>query len=1012
MKKSVLAIVCILLCIGSAQALTQRTKYNFNPDWLLQPGDCPIANDGTPVFADPKSDDSGWKEVNLPAAWNENEAFRVGISSLSDSVVWYRKHFRLPAKHKGQKIFIEFEGARQAAEIWVNGRHIGLHENGVMAFGFDLSDAVNFGNKDNVIAVRTDNSWQYREQETDTPFQWIHKSFNANYGGLSKNVILHCTNKLYQTLPLYSNLGTTGIYVYASDLNIREKTAVLHIESQVRNENGKAQDFYMNVVVRDNDGNIIREFQSEPFHAEAGETIIAHTSTPLSKLKFWSWGYGYLYRISTVLIADKQIVDRVQTTTGFRKTDFRNGMFFLNERVLQLKGYAQRSTNEWPGVGSAVAPWLSDYSNGMIERGNGNFVRWMHITPWKQDIESCDRVGLIEVMPAGDSERDVEGRQWEQRLELMRDAIIYNRNNPSIIFYECGNEMISEEHMSDMKALRDLYDPNGGRAIGSREMLDSKVAEYGGEMLYINKSAGKPLFATEYNRNEGYRKYWDNYSYPFHKDGDGPLYRNQPAAEYNMNMDSYVIETVRRWYDYWECRPGTGRRVSSGGANIVFSDTNTHWRGAENYRCSGEVDAMRIPKDAYFAHEVMWGGWVNIENKYYKSHIVGHWNYPEGTVKDVYVVSNGERVQLFLNGISLGWGQRSYQFLFTFPNVKWKSGELTAIAYDAEGHEIGEPALLKTAGEPKSIQLTETEGPNGFFADGADMVLVDVEVVDQNGQRCPLDNHTVHFDTKGPVDFRGGVAQGEGNCVLSRDLPVEAGINRILLRSTRQAGEIVLTASAEGLRSDTLRLKSKAIDVQDGLTTWFPKDGLISYLWRGSTPTYPSYTISRIPVSIRSAQAGCNQTLAAQSFDDNELSEWRNDGRIQTAWIEYQLSREAELTDCCLKLTGWRTRSYQLRIKGISSDEKGRQESILWEGSTPRSLGYITLPLSGDRPFQTVRIEAYGENSEKDAFASIVEVGGNVELDLFKAPEGSADPKGELRIVETEFYTRSIGHGE
>ena len=79
---------------------------------------------------------------------------------------------------------------------------------------------------------------------------------------------------------------------------------------------------------------------------------------------------------------------------------------------------------------------------------------------------------------------------------LMRDAIVYNRNNPSIVFYECGNKGISEDHMKEMKALRDTFDPLGGRAIGSREMLDSKVAEYGGEMLYINKSANKPVWAA------------------------------------------------------------------------------------------------------------------------------------------------------------------------------------------------------------------------------------------------------------------------------------------------------------------------------------------------------------------------------------------------------------------------------------------------------------------------------------------------------------------------------------
>ena len=87
----------------------------------------------------------------------------------------------------------------------------------------------------------------------------------------------------------------------------------------------------------------------------------------------------------------------------------------------------------------------------------------------------------------------------------MRDAIIYNRNNPSILFYECGNKAISREHMIEMKAVRDKYDPFGGRAIGSREMLDIREAEYGGEMLYINRSEHHPMWATEYCRDEGLR---------------------------------------------------------------------------------------------------------------------------------------------------------------------------------------------------------------------------------------------------------------------------------------------------------------------------------------------------------------------------------------------------------------------------------------------------------------------------------------------------------------------------
>jgi beta-galactosidase/beta-glucuronidase len=334
-------------------------------------------------------------------------------------------------------------------------------------------------------------------------------------------------------------------------------------------------------------------------------------SSVVTGLQFWSWGYGYLYAVQTMLKINGSVVDAVTTRTGFRKTEFKNGMIYLNDRVIMVHGYAQRTSNEWPAIGLSVPAWMSDYSNGLMVESGGNLVRWMHITPWKQDVESCDRVGLMQAMPAGDAEADVTGVRWEQRKAVMRDAIIYNRNNPSIIFYECGNENISEAHMQQMKDIRDKFDPHGGRAIGSREMLDSKLAEYGGEMLYTNKSSDIPMWAMEYSRDEGSRKYWDDFTPPYHKDGDGPLHNGQTAAMYNRNMESHAVENVKRWFEFWNERPGTGKRVSSGGVNIVFSETNTHHRGEENYRRSGEVDALRIKKQNFYANKVMWYGWVN-----------------------------------------------------------------------------------------------------------------------------------------------------------------------------------------------------------------------------------------------------------------------------------------------------------------------------------------------------------------------------------------------------------------
>ena len=1004
-KTVFVAMLALVLALDAGAV--ERKKLNFNADWLLCVGDEPEATKST-------FNDNQWKRVTLPYAFNGDEAFRKDIVDLTDTICWYRKHFKLPKEDLQGKVFIEFEGVRQGADFYLNGHHLGFSENGVMACGFDLTPYIKEG--ENVLAVRCDNSWTYRSREYDSRYQWNDRNFNANYGGIPKNVYLHITDKLYQTLPLYSNLGTTGTYVYATDFgyswprHLNKRVATIHAESQVKNDDNKPRTFRMTMCLRDREGKMQFYTESEVVTLQPGETTTLHAANTTSgDLHLWSWGYGYLYTVETSLEENDESFDQVITRTGFRKTEFKDGKIWLNDRVLMVHGYAQRTSNEWPGVGLSVPAWLSDYSNGLMVESGANMVRWMHVTPWKQDIESCDRVGLPQAMPAGDAEKDVDGARWEQRKALMRDAIIYNRNNPSILFYESGNESVSRDHIMEMKAIRDQYDPHGGRAVGSREMLDIDESEYGGEMLYINKSKKHPMWAMEYCRDEGLRKYWDEQSYPYHKEGDGPLYRNQPAPDYNHNMDQFAVEMVRRWYDYWRERPGTGTRVSSGGVKIVFSDTNTHHRGESNYRTSGVTDAMRIPKDAFFVHQVMWNGWVEPETP--KTYIIGHWNYDASVVKPVYVVSTADVVELFLNGRSLGKGKQRYRYLFTFENVPFEPGTLEAVASDGSRYK------LETTGEPYQLKLTAMENPEGTKADGADMVLFQVEVLDKQGRRCPLDDRMVNFELKGEAQWVGGIAvrnnqslqrpddnRPEGlldaaatknisdNYVGATSLPVECGVNRVLVRTTTKAGVIRLTAQAEGLTKAEIKVKTNRVKRDDLL----PQLSLKGSLVRGETPLTPSYTELASGVKIVSAKAGYDSDHASRSFDDNELSEWKNDGRLSTAWITYKLERESVVDDICMKLTGWRLRSYPLEIYA--------GKTLIWSGETERSLGYVHLKPIQRITTDEITVRLKGAGKDEDAFGGIVEVTEPAagELDLFKAKQGG-DTKNELRIVEIEF---------
>ena len=967
------SVICPLA--AWSQAAEPRATYNFNPGWKLTVGD--PAGAETPGF-----DDSAWKPVTLPHAWNEGDAFKQDIKDHTTGIAWYRKSFQLPAGSKGQKVFLEFEGVRHGAEFYINGQKIGRHENGVMAVGFDVSALVKAAPETNVLAVRTDNSWDYREVVSGSRFQWADKNFNANYGGIPKNVRLHLTNALHQTLPLYSHLGTTGVYIYATDFDLTGRSAVIHAESEVRFEPREERKFTYDVTIEDMDGKVVKQFTGGEFTAPGRGRVFAKAAAKVDGLNFWSWGYGYLYTVTTTLKVNGEVVDSVRTRTGFRKLGYQDGTVTLNDRPIQIKGYAQRTSNEWPAIGLSVPPWLSDYSNGLMVESGANTVRWMHVTPWKQDVESCDRVGLMQLMPAGDAENDAQGRTWAMRVELMRDAVIYNRNNPSIVFYEGGNKGIDEEHMRDLVRIRDQYDPHGGRAMGAREMLDSKVSEWGGEMLYINKSAGQPLFQTEYSRDEGLRKYWDEFSPPFHKDGDGPLYSGQPARVYNRNQDSHAIENVVRWYDYWRERPGTGARVNAGGLNIIFSDTNTHHRGAENYRRSGEVDAMRIAKDGFFAHQVMWDGWVDIEKP--RAHLIGHWNYAPGTKKNIYVVSSANQVELFLNGKSLGRGKQSSHFLYTIENIEWQPGTLRAVGTDAAGKELCSTEL-QTAGDPVALRLKAITNPAGFKADAADLALVEVEVIDAQGRRCPTALNLVDFDLTGPAEWRGGIAQGPDNYILAKNLPVECGVNRVLIRSTTTAGKILVTAKAAGLKDAVVELTTQPVEVTTGLAATHPADGIAPYLKRGPTPASPSFKRTRLAVPVARATAGDGNDPKL-AFDDNETTAWTGKQPVT-----FEFGREARLSEVTVKTGGFRARSYPIKI---SVD--GRE---VWRGATARSLGYITVsfkPTAG----RSVKIEVLGGSEAKDAFGGIRELEDQRNATTGEEKVGA----GALSLAEIEFY--------
>ena len=850
-----------------------RSTLNFNYDWKFIREN--VAGAEATAF-----DDSKWSTVATPHSFNDIDSFRELISHSGGDrgtykgMSWYRKHFKLPAEFAGRKVFLEFEGMRQAGDIYLNGKQIGLYENGVTAYGIDITDALHPMGKENVLAVKVDNTTSYKERAfcmanptnadgspcAGANYEWNANDFNPDHGGINRHVWLHVTGKIHQTLPLYYGLESQGVYVHAGNFDIPKKGADVTVETEVHNSAGDRATVGLSVTIVDHNGHVCAQFDGDPVDMVDGEKSVMTATGGIKGARFWSTDDPYMYDVYTILNVGGKVVDVNRLETGFRKTEFKGGAgtggVYINDKFVYLKGFSQRSTDEWAAVGAGYPDWMHDFTANLIRECHGNYMRWMHVSPTKTDADSLARFGIVQVCPAGDKERDVTGRQWEQRIEVMRDSMIYFRNNPSILFWEAGNTVIAPEQMAHMVELRKQWDPNGGRVMGSRGNDDVKmnsastpIAEYYGVMIGQDKQTDElkgrtdmfraysaerrdraPIIETEDFRDEGARRMWDDFSPPYYKAKKGPN-DTWTRFGYLYTSESFALAGVERYWEYWQNRisnPDPAHSKWSGYCSIYFTDEDADGRqdSSEVARVSGKVDAMRLPKEIYFAHRVIQSGQPDL-------HILGHWSYPvsptEGpgadakkTVKMIYVIANTESVELFVNGKSHGVNSKPENgWVFSFPEIEFVPGSLKAVGMN--GSRIVAHQELTTAGAPAAIKLTPVVGPKGFQADGQDVALIDFEVVDAKGQRCPTDDARVDFTCTGPGIWRGGYNSGKTDSTNNLYLNTELGINRVAVRSTMKAGTITVTAKRDGLKAAEVQIVAKPVVIADGIATFWPQ---------------------------------------------------------------------------------------------------------------------------------------------------------------------------------------------
>jgi beta-galactosidase len=836
---------------GTTLDLGKHVVYNLDYDWQWIKSS--PAGVEAPGFADTGA---GWTTVSLPHTWNDIDQYdkymKMGPGFGWTGTTWYRKHFKLPADQAGKKIFLDMEGARQIIKVYMNGTLIGQHNNGVGAAGFDLTANTRFGAEENVLAIMVCN----QDGQYGAPaYNWTSPSFNPNYGGIIKNVWLHLTDKLYQTMPLYSNLGTQGVFVYPKNVDIAGKKADVVAEAEVANETGAAKNVIFGVVVYDMTGKQVASgaAQAVSLGPTTAPGVVLTASATITDAKFWEPAYPYVYRVATTLSVDGTLVDGVVNPFGAKTVTFSptTGLL-INGRFVWIDGYAQRSSNTIVAIGQGVN-WVEEWDYLLMRDSRSVFVRPMHITPKKADVQAADKFGVVLAVPAGDGENQ---QPTQDRADLMRDSMIYMRNNPSVMFWESGNEGVEAAGMALMRGVYDKWiGQKSPTMIGSRSSTEPPVPGhmYNSSMDGTCTSASVPCWASEYSRPETPRRVWDAFSPMLKTDGTiaasggysaicaadnvanqktyDPI-NNVDFGFYGNSMEDLALENTRRHYENWKLRGGPGvTRAMVGGAKIIFADCESHGReSGEVARASGAIDGARLPKESYYAMGAAHSPDPAI-------HILGHWNYAAGTTKPVFVIASASCEQIKMavldaNGGVIkdyGVGARTVRNLFAvmYNNVAFQPGKIRAECLVGGAVKASQEKV--TAGNVVGVKITANAGPeNALRADGSDQGWFDIEAVDAKGVRNPVDNTKIDMTLSGAGIFRGGYNSGledsqKADNSPTQSLYIENGIQRVYVRATRQAGTITLTVKRAGLSDATGSMVTKQFDLVDGLTKVRPK---------------------------------------------------------------------------------------------------------------------------------------------------------------------------------------------
>ncbi|MBN8679858.1 MAG: glycosyl hydrolase 53 family protein [Chitinophagales bacterium] len=730
----------------------------------------------------PTFPDSAWRTVQLPHDWAVelpfvfDPAFNVmahgykplGGNYPATSIGWYRKHFRLPQADAGKRFQLRFDGIFRNAEVWINGFYLGQNASGYIGKTYDITDFLWF-DRENVVVVRVD-ATQYEG--------WFYEG-----AGIYRHVWLHTFDE--------QHIASDGIFAHAA---FQGDYATLTVETDFVNDGAAAAELSTEVQLNDRDGHFVAKGKAQNLRLEPGQTGVSKHVLKLYNPIRWELDNPYLHRIEVLLKKGGKVVDRQVLKFGFRSIDIKPDGLVLNGKKIKIQGV--NCHQDHAGVGSALPDYLQYYRIKLLKNLGVNAYRTSHHPPTPELLDACDSLGMLVMDETRLLNSGPEYMDQFERL-LRRD-----RSRTCVFMWSIGNEEGWIHTTPTGKRIAETM-------LKKQCQLDpTRISTYAADVANVYQGVNEAVPVRSFN----YRQYAvadyhrDHPTQPIIGTEMGSTvttrgqYEKDSIRGYVPDQDitaPWWASTAETWWplaaenDFWLGGfVWTGLDYRGEPTPFVWPNINSHF---------GIMDMCGFPKNIYYYYQSWWTDKDVL-------HLSPHWNWPEkrGQPIEVWVNSNADSVELFLNNQSLGKKTmpRNGHLNWT---VTYEPGKLEAIGYK-KGRLL--KARMESTRTPSEIVLAPYK--TTMLADGQDATVINVSVLDNEGREVPDANNLIEFQLRGE-----GRIIGVGNGDPSSHEPDQCAEGRWQRQLFNGKCQIIVQSS---LKPDLIHLEARSPNLWKGET--------------------------------------------------------------------------------------------------------------------------------------------------------------------------------------------------